>query len=112
MDACVFCKIGNGELPAEFVYQDEEITAFKDVKPSAPIHILIVPKKHLGSVNDVSKDDQALLGKMILLAKKIAVDLGVEKSGYRLCVNNGPDACQAVQHLHMHLLAGQKLNPK
>lgn len=109
MTDCIFCKIGKGEVPAEFVYQDEEIVAFKDIKPSAPIHVLIVPKKHLESISDISGEDQMLLGKIILVAKKVALDLGVGESGYRLCINNGPDAGQVVPHLHMHLLAGRKL---
>ena len=108
MEDCVFCKIVRGEAGAEFVYKDEDLIAFKDIKPKAPVHILIVPKKHIESVREVQDEDREILGKIILTAKKIAEDLGVAESGYRLVINNGRGAGQLVPHLHLHLLASKK----
>jgi len=108
MEKCIFCKIIRGEAGAEFVYKDEDLIAFKDIKPSAPVHILIVPKKHIESVREVQDEDREILGKIILTAKKIAEDLGVAESGYRLVINNGRGAGQLVPHLHLHLLASKK----
>jgi histidine triad (HIT) family protein len=108
-DDCIFCKIIAKEIPGDVVYADEYVTAFRDIQPAAPTHILIVPNKHIPSVNALSVDDADLLGKMNLAAQQIAKDEGVAESGYRLIVNNGPDAGQLVFHLHMHLLAGKKL---
>lgn len=105
----VFCKIIKGEIPTEFLYQDEDLAAFKDKNPEAPVHLLIVPKKHIASVNEVADEDQMLLGKMILTAKKLAKELGIAESGYRLGFNTGPDSGQMVSHLHLHLVGGKKL---
>lgn len=105
----IFCKIIKGEIPTEFLYQDEDLAVFKDINPKAPVHLLIVPKKHISSVNEVANEDQMLLGKMLLTAKKLAQDFGVAESGYRLIINNGPDSGQLVFHLHMHLLGGKTM---
>lgn len=105
----IFCKIIKGEIPTEFLYQDEDLIVFKDINPKAPVHLLIVPKKHISSVNEVVNEDQMLLGKMFLTAKKLAQDFGVAESGYRLMVNNGSGSGQIVFHLHMHLLGGKTM---
>ncbi len=109
METCIFCKIVKGELPADFVYQDDEVAVFKDINPVAPVHLLVVPKKHIPSLQDAVEEDQMLLGKLLLTAKKVALEQGIAGSGYRLSLNNGRDAGQAVDHLHIHLLAGRKL---
>jgi len=110
MAECVFCKIINKEMPADIVYQDEEILAFKDINPVAPVHILIIPKKHIPSVNHMELQDKELIGKLFLVAQKIARDQGVAEKGYRLAFNIGEDAGQTVNHLHLHLIGGKKLN--
>lgn len=106
---CVFCKIAAGEADGRIIYQDELATAFWDIHPVAPIHILIVPNKHIDSVNEMSTEDEALIGHLILVAKKIAREQGVAEAGYRLSINTGPNAGQSVQHIHVHLLAGKAL---
>ncbi len=99
---CIFCRIAKKEIPAEIVYEDELILAFKDIKPVAPVHILIIPKSHIPSVNHVALEDKTLMGELILAAQKIAKDQSVDKSGYRLVLNIGQDAGQTVDHLHLH----------
>ncbi len=106
MNDCIFCKIIKGEMPAQFVWQDEDLVAFADINPKAPVHILIVPKKHLESVREATDEDVTLLGKMLLAAKKIAQKQRIAGSGYKLVINNGEAAGQIVPHLHMHLLGG------
>jgi histidine triad (HIT) family protein len=107
----IFGKIIAKEIPADIVYQDDLVTAFKDINPAAPVHILIVPNKEIPSVNDVLPDDEHMLGHMFLVAKIVAEEQGVAKSGYRLLVNCGDDAGQEVYHLHMHLVGGRSLGP-
>ena len=107
----IFSKIIAGEIPADIVYQDEQVTAFRDIEPQAPIHILIVPNKEIPTVNDVTPDDEQLIGHMFTVAKRIAEQEGVAESGYRLLVNCNRDAGQEVFHLHMHLFAGRRLGP-
>lgn len=106
----MFCKILKGEIPTSFVYQDDKVVAFKDINPKAPVHLLVIPRKHIVSVTEVRDEDESLLGHILLVAKKIAQDFQVAESGYRLIINNGPDAGQAVAHLHLHLQAGQSLD--
>ncbi|MDH5544118.1 MAG: histidine triad nucleotide-binding protein [Gammaproteobacteria bacterium] len=106
---CLFCKIANGTIPSEIVYQDNEIIAFRDVNPQAPQHTLIIPRKHIPTVNDFSEEDGVIFGRMGLVAKTVAKRLGVDESGYRLVVNCNGDGGQTVFHLHMHLLAGRQL---
>jgi len=106
---CIFCKIIAGEMGAPPLYQDDDVTAFRDINPQAPTHILIVPNKHIASVSEASAEDQAVLGKMMLTAAKIAQDEGVAGSGYRLVINNGSEAGQVVFHLHVHLMGGRKM---
>lgn len=112
MSDCIFCKIANKEINSEFVYEDDEIIAFKDVNPQAPIHILVIPKKHIKSIIDLTDEDEMLVGKMYTAVRKIAKKLNIEESGFRLIVNCGKDAGQEVPHLHFHILAGKKLGTK
>jgi histidine triad (HIT) family protein len=106
---CIFCKIVAGEIGLP-LYQDEDVTAFKDIQPQAPVHILLVPNKHIVSVSDASPEDQALLGKLLLTAAKIAQVEGVAEGGYRLVTNSGAEAGQSVFHLHVHLLGGRRMS--
>jgi len=105
----IFGKIIRREVPASIVYETDNVLAFKDIYPKAPVHILIIPKKNIPSISAASNEDKAVLGELLLSAAKIAQQLGIENSGYRLVVNNGRDAGQAVDHLHVHLLAGREL---
>ena len=107
----IFTKIVNHELPAEIVFQDDRVTAFKDIHPQAPVHILIVPNHEIPTADDVTPADEAVLGHMFVVAKQVARDLGISESGYRLLVNCKDDAGQEVYHLHMHLLGGRRLGP-
>ncbi|NLO19506.1 MAG: histidine triad nucleotide-binding protein [Ignavibacteria bacterium] len=109
MQETIFSKIIRREIPATIVYEDEEILAFKDINPKAPIHILIIPKKIIPTVNDIEPSDAELIGKLVLAAKKIAKEKGVAENGYRLVFNCNKDGGQEVFHLHCHLLAGKKL---
>ena len=106
---CLFCKIVDEKSEGSLLYQDEEVTAFRDINPQAPIHILIVPNKHIVSPSDSTAEDQAVLGKLLLTAAKLAQDEGVTDQGYRLVINTGPDGGQSVFHLHLHLLAGRRM---
>lgn len=112
MDNCIFCKIVKKELPASIVYENDNVLAFKDINPHAPVHILIVPKKHIESVNEVEDGDRETLGEIFLAAKEIAKNEGIAEKGYRLITNTGKDGGQLVRHLHTHLLGGKKLGPK
>lgn len=104
---CIFCKIINKEQPADIVYEDEKFVVFKDIEPSAPIHLLLVPKTHIDSVNDLDENNKELISGLILLAKKIAKEQGVV-DGYRLSFNVGRKGGQLVDHLHLHLMGGFK----
>ena len=108
MANCLFCKIIKGEIPTDFVYQDEDIVAFRDINPKAPVHILIVPKKHIEKLQVVSDNEKSLLGQALLVAKKIAEKEKITQSGYKVCLNCGEGAGQIVPHLHFHLLGGWK----
>ncbi len=112
MEECLFCKIIRKEIPADIVYEDENIIAFKDIQPAAPIHILVIPKKHISSINEIESKDEALIGYIYTKIKEIAKMQGVNETGYRVIVNCGKDAGQEVMHLHFHLLAGKKLGEK
>mgnify|MGYP001623621944 FL=1 len=112
MEDCVFCKIIKGEIPSNKVYEDEEILAFKDINPAAPIHILVIPKKHIASLVDMKEGDEILISKIYTVINKIAQDIGIDKKGFRVIVNCGEDGGQEVAHLHFHLLAGKKLGEK
>ncbi len=112
MEDCVFCKIIKGEIPSEKVYEDEEILAFKDINPAAPIHILVIPKKHINSLLDLKDEDFILIEKIQKVINNLAKQLKIEDEGFRVIVNCGKDAGQEVMHLHYHLLAGKKLGEK
>ena len=106
---CIFCKIAKKEIPAEIIYEDDVIMAFRDANPVAPVHILIIPKSHIPSINYLELKDKTLIGELILVAQKIAREQKVDKSGYRLIINMGKDAGQTVDHLHLHLIGGHRL---
>lgn len=112
MEDCIFCKIIKGEIPSKKVYEDDEILAFKDIQPAAPIHILVIPKKHIPSLVQIEKEDEILIGKIYTIINKIAKEQGVLDKGYRVIVNCGKDGGQEVGHLHFHLLAGKSLGEK
>jgi histidine triad (HIT) family protein len=107
----IFSKIIAKEIPAAIVYEDELVLAFKDISPQAPVHILIIPKKEIPTINDVSAEDEATLGRLFVVAAKIAKENGIDQSGYRVMVNCNQDGGQEVFHLHMHLLGGRPLGP-
>lgn len=109
MTDCIFCRIVKGELPAKIVYKDEQVTAFRDINPVAPTHVLIIPNEHISSTNDVTAKDEQLLGHMLTTVKTIAEKEGISGSGYRLIVNTGSDANQVVFHLHLHVIGGHHL---
>ncbi|MDD4351983.1 MAG: histidine triad nucleotide-binding protein [Candidatus Gracilibacteria bacterium] len=106
---CVFCKILNGEIESNLVYSDEEIVAFNDINPKAPIHILIVPRKHIESVAEMERGDEFIVGNMIKVAKILAEENRIGEKGYKLLINVGEEGGQVVPHLHLHLLGGKKL---
>ena len=112
MKDCLFCKIIKGEIPSTKVYEDEDILAFNDINPAAPIHILVIPKKHITSLSHMQKEDEAIVGKIYGVINKIADEKGFKESGYRVIVNCGKDAGQEVMHLHFHVLAGAKFGDK
>ncbi len=109
MKDCLFCKFANKEIPADIIYEDDDFFAFKDINPKAPLHLLIIPKKHIPSINYLELGDKELIGRLFLTAQKIARGQGVFDKGYRLIINVGEDAGQTVDHLHLHLLAGKTL---
>ena len=104
---CTFCRIINGELRSQIVYQDTDATAFRDIHPAAPTHILIVPNLHIASVNDVQPINEELIGHLLSVARNLAIQEGIDRSGYRLIINTGPHANQTIHHLHVHLIGGQ-----
>jgi histidine triad (HIT) family protein len=112
---CIFCKIIEGSLPSRKVYEDDQVLVFHDIKPEAPVHLLVIPKKHIASLDDAGPEDAALLGQVMMAAQRVARETGIDKDGYRVLTNNGPNAGQVVFHLHLHVLGGEKLaglNPK
>ncbi len=108
---CIFCKIVNKEIPAKVVYEDDKVIAFHDINPQAPIHILIIPKEHIPTVNDLEENHKELIGHIFLVAKKLAKELGVDERGYRILVNCNSDGGQEIYHIHFHLFAGKPLGP-
>lgn len=106
---CLFCKIVEGSIPSQKVFENERILVFKDIQPAAPVHVLIIPKKHIATMNDVAEEDLGLVAEMHKVAQQVAKELGVADTGYRLINNCGPDSGQAVYHIHYHLLGGAKL---
>lgn len=112
MEDCIFCKIIKKQIPAEIVYEDEKVIAFKDISPAAPIHVLIVPKIHIDSIKEIDKSNAEYVEEIHFAANMIAKSLGISESGFRLINNCGPDAGQSVMHLHYHLLGGKSLGLK
>ena len=106
---CIFCKIIAHEIPSDFLYEDDDVVVINDVSPQAPVHMLVLPKKHVESVAATSDADTELLGRMMRTAAKMAAVRGVDQSGFRLIVNTGSDAAQSVRHLHLHVLGGKKM---
>jgi histidine triad (HIT) family protein len=109
MSKTLFQKIADGEIPGDIVYQDDQVFAFRDIKPAAPVHVLIVPRKPVPRIGEAAPGDQPLLGRLLLKAAEVARQLGLETSGYRLVINHGPDAGESVPHLHCHILGGRSL---
>lgn len=106
---CVFCKIASGEIPADIVYEDADLLAFRDLNPQAPVHLLIIPRKHIPSLDGLWDEDSGIVGKIATVARDLARELGIAEEGYRLVTNCGPQAGQTVLHLHFHLLGGRNL---
>ncbi len=108
-DTCLFCRIVDGEIPADFVYDDDLVLAFRDINPKAPTHILLIPRQHLDSAADLAETDAQMLGRLFSVAAQIARDAGIAERGFRLVTNSGPAAGQSVDHLHFHLLGGRSM---
>lgn len=110
MSDCLFCKIINGDIPGDKIFENDDVLGFNDINPQAPHHILFIPKKHISTVNDLEDGDAALVGKLYLAAKQHAAQLGVAEQGYRLVMNTNAGAGQTVFHIHLHMLAGRSLS--
>ena len=112
MEDCIFCKIINREIPSKIVYEDEKVIAFNDVNPAAPIHILVIPKKHIETLLDVKEEDSELISYIYKIINKIAKENGFAENGFRVIANCGEDSGQEVRHIHFHVLGGKKLGDK
>jgi histidine triad (HIT) family protein len=111
-DECIFCRIIRKEVPSQPIHEDHDLIAFPDIHPVAPVHVLVVPKEHMVNLNEAGAKDVTILGKMLRLSAKIANEMGVAESGYRVVINNGEDGGQIVPHLHLHLIGGKSLGHK
>ncbi len=109
MTDCLFCKIAAGEIPATIVYQDSDVVAFRDVNPQAPVHVLVIPRRHFAGFDEADTEDEALVGRVARAAARVADMEGIADSGFRCVVNRGEDAQQSVPHLHMHVLGGRQM---
>lgn len=109
MDDCIFCRIAKKEIPAKVVYEDEAVLAFDDIKPQAPVHVLLIPKEHYSSLNEIPENGIDLIGHLLLKARHIAREKGIEKKGYRIVLNTGRDSGQEVLHIHFHVLGGRRM---
>ena len=109
MSDCIFCKIVSGDIPAEKVFENDHVIGFRDLNPQAPTHVLVIPKKHISTINDLQEEDKALVGEMYLAAKQIAADEGLSDDGYRTVMNRNEQAGQTVFHIHLHLLGGRRM---
>lgn len=109
--ACLFCQIGSGELAADVVWEGDDALAFRDIRPKAPVHVLIVPKKHIPSLAEIEKEDSAIIGNLFLAVKEVATQLGVLESGWRTIINTRSHGGQEIDHLHIHILAGEPIGP-
>lgn len=112
MSDCLFCKIAAREIPGEIAYEDGEILAFKDINPLAPVHLLVIPKRHISDLNGTDEQDEALLGRLLSVTRKLAQEYGIADSGYRVVTNIGADGGQIIKHLHFHLIGGKALGSK
>ena len=110
MDDCIFCKIIAGEMPADIIYQDEQVLAFRDLGPQAPTHALVIPRRHISTLNDLTDDDAELIGRMHLAARTVAEQDGIAESGYRTVFNCNAEAGQTVFHIHLHVLGGRRMH--
>ena len=110
MEDCIFCKIINKEIPASIVFEDEKIIAFNDINPQAPIHILLIPREHFASLNDIPEEKKNILSHLLLKARQIAQEKGIAEKGYRIVLNTAKDSGQEVFHIHLHLLGGRRMN--
>ena len=106
---CLFCRVANGELPTEIIYEDDDILAFRDINPQAPTHVLVIPKRHIDSINHATPDDAELLGRMVLAAKEVAAQEHLHDAGYRLVFNINNHGGQTVYHIHLHVLGGRQM---
>ncbi len=109
MSDCLFCKIVDGDIPADIVFESESALAFRDINPKAPTHVLIIPRRHISTINDIEPDDESLVGSLFSAARKIAADDGLDEDGYRVVMNCNEAAGQSVFHIHLHLLGGRTL---
>ena len=109
MPDCLFCRIANKEIPGKIVHEDDQLMAFEDLNPQAPVHILVIPKKHISSLSTVSPTDEGLLGSLLLVVNQLARTRQLTETGFRTVINSGPSAGQTVDHLHIHLLAGRSM---
>jgi histidine triad (HIT) family protein len=110
MTDCLFCKFVSGEIQPDVVYEDPEVLAFRDVNPQAPTHVLVIPKRHISTLNDLQAADAELIGKLYLAAQQVARDEGIDEPGYRTLINCNPEAGQSVFHIHLHLLGGRRMH--
>ncbi|NLW21965.1 MAG: histidine triad nucleotide-binding protein [Tissierellia bacterium] len=110
MEDCIFCKIVNKEIPSEIIYEDDKVMAFKDVNPQSPVHVLVIPKEHIESSNDIDDNNSQLIGHIFVTIKELAKELGIDEDGYRIVNNCGSFGGQTVYHIHFHLLGGRKFS--
>jgi histidine triad (HIT) family protein len=107
---CIFCRIARGQIPAQIVHEDDDTVAFRDLNPQAPVHVLVIPRRHIASVNDIETDDRELIGALFVAAKSVARAERIAQTGYRLVMNTGADAGQSVAHIHLHVLGGRTIH--
>jgi len=107
---CIFCKIASGEIPADLIYEDDLVVGFRDLNPQAPTHVLLIPRKHIATLNDLQPEDEAIVGRLYTAAAKVAAQEGIAEQGYRTLINCNDDGGQTVFHLHLHLLGGRRMS--
>jgi len=107
---CIFCKIATGEIPADLIYEDDLVVGFRDLNPQAPTHVLLIPRKHIATLNDLQPEDEAIVGRLYTAAAKVAAQEGIAEQGYRTLINCNDDGGQTVFHLHLHLLGGRRMS--
>ena len=110
MSDCLFCKMVSGEIQPDVVFEDDDVLAFRDVNPQAPVHVLVIPKSHIATTNELTPEHAGLIGEMVLAARQIAADEGIAEPGYRMVMNCNPEAGQSVYHIHLHMLGGRPMN--